>query len=134
MNSAMNASRPVPYNPLGHEVMAAAAEVATSLDVDRSFRLLPFQLQDTPPRRSDASPQLVRRSSECEACGPCGSGGSLSRVRTPIGRLGLTGMVGAKAMAAEVADLEWQVGLLRRQLDLRDRVVHGLCGLVVEKR
>jgi len=42
-------------------------------------------------------------------------------------------VVGAKAMAAEVADLEWEVGLLRRQLALRDRVVHGLCGLISEK-
>jgi hypothetical protein len=76
----------------------------------------------------------VRRSSECEGCGPCGSGGSWSRVRTPIGRAGWSaGTIGAKAMAAEVADLEWEVGLLRRQLALRDRVVHGLCGLVAEK-
>ena len=130
----MNASRPVPYNPHGHEVMAAAAEVATSLDVDRSFRLLPFQLQVTPPRRSGASPEMLRRSSECGGCGPCGSGGSWSRVRTPIGRVGSTGTVGVKAMAAEVADLEWEVGLLRRQIALRDRVVHGLCGLISEKR
>lgn len=132
----MNVSRPVPYNPNGHEVLAAAAEVATSLDVDANFKLLPFQLQATPPppRRSDSSPQMLRRpspgSGPGSGCGPCDGG--WSSVRTPVGRAGATSIV-ARALASEVTHLEAQVAVLRRQVALRDQVVGGLCGLLVEK-